>query len=114
MPTKKKAGGRKSDKDKDADRAELEMLRKKVEEQRQALEAEEARKEKENQGKPQASSRRQRTLVRWDSKSSFRFSDLQSVSSFCLENPAGSCQTREPPRTDTTAVTRTCIHVENL
>jgi hypothetical protein len=37
-------------KDKDADRAELEMLRKKVEEQRQALEVEEARKEKEIPG----------------------------------------------------------------
>ncbi|KAJ5466218.1 hypothetical protein N7530_010005 [Penicillium desertorum] len=64
MPTKKKAGGRK--RDNDADRAELEMLRKQVEEQRQALEAEEARKEQDNQGKRQVSSRRQRTLVRWD------------------------------------------------
>ncbi|CAG7950474.1 unnamed protein product [Penicillium nalgiovense] len=64
MPTKKKAGGRK--RGDEADRAELEMLRKQVEEQRQALEAEEARKEQENQGKRQVSSRRQRTLVRWD------------------------------------------------
>jgi hypothetical protein len=71
MPTKKKAGGQK--RDNDADRAELEMLRKQVEEQRQALEAEEARKEQENQGKRQVSSRRQRTLVRWDGKSCFCF-----------------------------------------
>ena len=78
MPTKKKAGGRK--RDIEADRAELEMLRKQVEEQKQALEAEEARKEQENQGKRQVSSRRQRTLVRWDGKSLLCFAfSLQSI-----------------------------------
>lgn len=64
MPTKKKAGGRK--RDNEVDLAELESLRKKVAEQTKALEAEEARKEEENQTKRQVSSRRQRTLVRWD------------------------------------------------
>ncbi|CAI7623351.1 unnamed protein product [Penicillium glandicola] len=64
MPTKKKAGGRK--RDNEADLAELERLRKQVAEQSKALEAEEARKEEESQGKRQVSSRRQRTLVRWD------------------------------------------------
>ncbi|CAG8893392.1 unnamed protein product [Penicillium egyptiacum] len=64
MPTKKKAGSRK--RDNEADLAELERLRKQVAEQSKALEAEEARKEQENQSKRQVSSRRQRTLVRWD------------------------------------------------
>ncbi|KGO66593.1 hypothetical protein PITC_079650 [Penicillium italicum] len=65
MPTtKKKAGGRK--RDNAADLAELERLRKQVAEQSKALEAEEARKEEESQAKRQVSSRRQRTLVRWD------------------------------------------------
>lgn len=63
MPTKKKAGGRK--RDNEADLAELERLRKQV--------AEQARKEEENQGKRQVSSRRQRTLVRWDGMFSFFF-----------------------------------------
>ena len=64
MPTKKKAGARK--RDNEADLAELERLRKQVAEQSKALEAEEARREEESQGKRQVSSRRQRTLVRWD------------------------------------------------
>ncbi|KAK4862842.1 hypothetical protein LT330_002975 [Penicillium expansum] len=63
-PTRKKAGGRK--RDNEADLAELERLRKQVAEQSKALEAEEARKEEESQAKRQVSSRRQRTLVRWD------------------------------------------------
>ena len=81
MPTKKKASGRK--RDHEADIAELEELRKqiaqrdKAEKARKAEEArkeeeaarkkeEAARKEEESQGKRQVSSRRQRTLVRWD------------------------------------------------
>ncbi|KAF4768515.1 hypothetical protein HAV15_002538 [Penicillium sp. str.  len=81
MPTKKKATGRK--RDHEADLAELEELRKqiaerdKAEKARKAEEArkeeeaarkkeEAARKEEESQGKRQVSSRRQRTLVRWD------------------------------------------------
>ncbi|KAJ5791896.1 uncharacterized protein N7518_008907 [Penicillium psychrosexuale] len=64
MPIKKKAGTRK--RDNEADLAELERLRKQVAEQSKALEAEEARREEESQGKRQISSRRQRTLVRWD------------------------------------------------
>lgn len=66
MPIKKKAGTRK--RDNEADLAELERLRKQVAEQSKALEAEEARREEESQAKRQISSRRQRTLVRWDGK----------------------------------------------
>lgn len=91
MPTKKKAGGRK--RGDEADRAELEMLRKQVEEQRQALEAEEARKEQENQGKRQVSSRRQRTLVRWDGKSFFFHLSVWRIHRGC-------CHIREHPWTD--------------
>lgn len=88
MPTKKKASSRK--RDHEADIAELEELRKqiaqrdKAEKARKAEEArkeeeaarkkeEAARKEEESQGKRQVSSRRQRTLVRWDGMWSFLF-----------------------------------------
>lgn len=88
MPTKKKASGRK--RNHEADLAELEELRKqiaerdKAEKARKAEEArkeeeaarkkeEAARKEEESQGKRQVSSRRQRTLVRWDGTWSFLF-----------------------------------------
>lgn len=68
MPMKKKASGRK--RDRQADLAELEELRKQIAERDKAEEArkeeEAARKEEESQGKRQVSSRRQRTLVRWD------------------------------------------------
>lgn len=108
MPTKKKAGGRK--RDNEADLAELERLRKQV--------AEQARKEEENQGKRQVSSRRQRTLVRWDgtfSFFSFIFIFLPSlVSSFCLGSSLGLLSNPGTSMDRLTVVTRTCIHAENF
>lgn len=134
MPTKKKASGRK--RDHEADLAELEELRKqiaqrdKAEKARKAEEArkeeeaarkkeEAVRKEEESQVKRQVSSRRQRTLVRWDGMWSFIFLfPFYSQSCFIFSfRELWGCQIPQYPGISMdrrTVAIPTCIHVENL